>query len=142
MTSSRGSGLPELLAEIAEVAGLPAALAIADTRGGTKVHFPASVADDHWLVATVGREAADRLCDHFRVNHKGGVTVVVPRGPARFYAVARCRALAMRAEGASIALTARTIGVTSRTVEVWTAAARASPARKPSRKPDTKPRKA
>ena len=116
-------GLPELLAEIAGVAGLAPALAIAEAKGGTKAHFPAQAGDRHWLPRLVGREAADLLCEHFRVNHRGGVTVVVPLGPHRFYARARRRALELRAGGTSIAQTARLVGVATRTVERWCAGA-------------------
>ncbi|MGA8169798.1 MAG: hypothetical protein WB816_03015, partial [Methylocystis sp.] len=52
--------------------GLRAALAIAEARGGTEAHFPARAPDDHWLTRAVGREAADRICAHFRVAQRGG----------------------------------------------------------------------
>ena len=39
--------LPPLLNEIAEVAGVVAALAIAEARGGTRVHLPARAPDGH-----------------------------------------------------------------------------------------------
>lgn len=46
--------LPSVLGEIADVAGIAAALAIADKVGGTRINIPARVQDDHWLVETVG----------------------------------------------------------------------------------------
>ncbi|MBX3527539.1 MAG: hypothetical protein KF904_15150, partial [Rhodoblastus sp.] len=73
--------LPPLLNEIAEVAGVVAAVAIAEARGGTRVHFPARAPDGHWLVALVGREAADELCAHFRATQAGGSYVLIPVGP-------------------------------------------------------------
>jgi hypothetical protein len=53
--------LPGVLAEIASVAGEAAALAISARVGGTRVYIPAHAGDDHWLVDTVGREAADKI---------------------------------------------------------------------------------
>ena len=53
--------LPGILGEIADVAGIPAALAIADEVGGTRINIPARAGDDHWLVKTVGREAAETV---------------------------------------------------------------------------------
>ena len=116
--------LPAFLAEIADVAGLPAALAIAQVRGGTRAHFPASCPNDHWLVATVGREVADKICEHLKVNHKGGVTELVPLGPTRLYDRARFEALALSDAGMSISDTAREVGVSTRAVELWKAAER------------------
>lgn len=119
--------LPELLQEIAEVAGLDAAMAIAAAKGGIRAHFPARADDEHWLTRAVGREAADKLCTHFCVNHRGGVTLQVPLGPRNFYSLARRRAVEMAAEGHSIAGTARSLGVTTRAVEKWRAKNKADP---------------
>lgn len=75
--------LPGVLGEIADVAGIPAALAIADQVGGTRINIPARAKDDHWLVQTVGREAADQICDYFRTlsaEHReaGARHIVIP----------------------------------------------------------------
>lgn len=113
--------LPAVLAEIAEVAGIAAALAIADARGGTRVHFPARAPDEHWLPRLVGREAADKLCAHFRVTMSGGVTVLVPLGPKNFYKRARRRAGEMFAKGSSNAEVAKAIGVHCRSIERYRA---------------------
>ena len=63
------------LDEIAEVAGIAAALAILDARGGTKVYIPqpAKIDDSHWLVAIVGHKAAMAVADRF-----GGCSVEIP----------------------------------------------------------------
>ena len=50
--------LPPLLAEIAEVAGLDAALALASARGGSRITIPAHPRADHWFARAVGMEAA------------------------------------------------------------------------------------
>ncbi len=110
--------LPPKLNEIAEVAGLVAAVAIAEARGGTRVHFPARAPDGHWLVELVGREAADKLCEHFRARPAGGSEVLIPVGPKNFYARARRRALELR--GAKpVAQIALDLGVTQRVVFKW-----------------------
>ncbi len=75
-------GLPLLLQEIAEVAGLPAALALAEARGGNRVYLPRpeQLDEDHWLVKAVGREAAIKICKHYFLP--GGRTELdLPRGP-------------------------------------------------------------
>ena len=74
------SWLPPLLNEIADVIGVDAALALADARGGSRVSIPAKANDKHWLVKTLGREAADKLCDHFRAGY-GGSQFDLPLGP-------------------------------------------------------------
>lgn len=56
------AALPGVLAEIASVAGEAAALAISARVGGTRVYIPTHAPDDHWLVESVGREAADKVC--------------------------------------------------------------------------------
>lgn len=72
--------LPPLLAEIAEVAGLDAALAMADARGGSRITIPARPRPDHWLVQAVGVDAAKLIADHFRVGNSG-LIVELPVGP-------------------------------------------------------------
>jgi hypothetical protein len=108
--------LPSVLAEIAEVAGLDAALKIAEKRGGTEIYIPASAGEDHWLVATVGREAADAICRHFSTGH-GGVSVILPLGPGGSLATIRRTADRMIAEGRTIAEIALAVGYTARAVE-------------------------
>lgn len=122
--------LPGLLAEIADVVGEDAAIAIAEAKGGFRAHFPRKVTEDHWLVAAVGRQVADRLCKHFAVG-EGGVLLHVPLGPAGFYGQARRRALSLRASGTSISNTARLVGVSTRTVEKWVAEARSAGSNQP-----------
>lgn len=110
--------LPPLLNEIADIAGVVAAVQIAEARGGTRVHFPARAPDGHWLVELVGREAADKLCDHFRATAAGGSYVLIPVGPKNFYARARRRAIELRGEKSASAI-ALALGVTERVVYKW-----------------------
>jgi hypothetical protein len=108
--------LPGVLHEIATLAGLPAALALAEKFGGTRVHFPGRAPDGHWLVELVGREAADKLCAHFRSRGRGGYAVEIPLGPKNFYMKARKLAVELHTQGVSGYETARRIGVSSRSI--------------------------
>lgn len=84
------TALPGVLAEIAALAGDEAALAVADARGGTEVYIPPVPADDHWLCALIGREAARAVADHL-TEGVGGRRIELPLGPAGH--AARMRAL-------------------------------------------------
>lgn len=70
--------LPAVLQEIAEVAGLDAAWAIARAKGGTTIFLPRRVGSRHWLSQIVGYETAQKICAHFRSNHQE--RLVVPMG--------------------------------------------------------------
>lgn len=104
-------GLPPLLEDIAEAAGLDAALALAEAKGGQKVYFPASPGDDHWLCRLVGREAAIAIC----ILH-GVRNLEIPRGPAGSAQKLRRRIARLIADGASTNEIARTCRVSFRTV--------------------------
>lgn len=77
------AGLPRLMVEFAQVAGLEAAWRIFEARGGNRAYIPAVAGDDHWLVRTAGREAADKICAHFAGGEDGdkGIELELPRGP-------------------------------------------------------------
>lgn len=112
--------LPAILAEIAEIAGLEAALAIADRRGGARVLIPRHAPDDHWLVEAVGREAADAICHHFAVDGADGkplgtYEVYLPLGPHGALKRARRRLVSELENGASVRQAARKAGLTERT---------------------------
>jgi len=111
--------LPGLLGDIARIAGLTAALAIAERVGGTRVSIPVRATDDHWLVEAVGREAATKICDHFRIlapdgRESGAVHVVIPRGPAGCLAKARRRLARELDAGVSAREAARRAGLSER----------------------------
>lgn len=86
MSAASFDGLPELLAEIADVAGLEAALALAEAKGGQRIYLPPYPKKNHWLVETIGQEAADKICAHFRSVGGGGRAtaqeMIVPLGPS------------------------------------------------------------
>ena len=94
------SWLPPLLNEIADVAGVEAALALADARGGSRVSIPAKAADTHWLVVTPGRDSADKTCEHFRSGY-GGSVIDLPVGPSASANATRKKADQMIRDGVS-----------------------------------------
>lgn len=117
----RYAWLPEILAEIAEVAGLDAALGVAAARGGTAVYIPASAGDDHWLVKAAGRAGADAICRHFAFSADGvarhGADIVLPLGPRGSIPQIRAKVDRMILEKKSVSEIALACGMTSRSVE-------------------------
>lgn len=73
--------LPSIIAEIAEVAGMDAAWALARAKGGQQVFIPAKAKPDHWLPRLVGMEAAEAICKHFSTNYRG-VDILIPMAVA------------------------------------------------------------
>lgn len=116
----------DVLAEIRAAAGAEAVAAITRAKGGRRVRFPVEVRPRNWLVQLIGTDAAARLCAHFRARNLVGVELKIPLGDSGKYAQARREALRLRRAGRSIAETAGLVGVSTRTVEKWTAAARAA----------------
>ncbi len=122
------SRLPGVLAEIAEVAGEPAAILIATRVGGQRVYIPAAVTDDHWLVECIGRAKAELICRHFAIDGRG-TRVDVPLGGGGAYPQLR-RAISKRIHEldrmpkASVRSIAGEIGITTRTVHRHRAAHR------------------
>lgn len=74
------TALPPLLAEIAEVAGEEAALALAQAYGGVRIYIPPTVDADHWISKLIGHEAALRVCDRLTAG-LAGRRVDLPLGP-------------------------------------------------------------
>lgn len=106
------NGLPQVIAEIAEVAGPDAAWTLASARGGQQVFIPATVKSGHWLADLVGIEAAERICSHFSANGRGD-TILIPM--AAHVRKREVLAKAM-AEGAKVDQAAGLAGVHRRTV--------------------------
>jgi hypothetical protein len=65
-------GLPAVIADIAEVAGIDAARVIAAEKGGQEVSIPAEAKEGHWLVELVGMSAARKICAHYQETTKEG----------------------------------------------------------------------
>jgi hypothetical protein len=107
-------GLPALLAEIAEVAGLATALALAEERGGNRIYIPERAPDDHWLVRLVGRSATDKLCHHFATP--SGIELELPRGPTGSRAAQWRELRTMIEAGRPSSEITRRLGISRRTV--------------------------
>ncbi|RLQ88897.1 hypothetical protein [Notoacmeibacter ruber] len=120
------TALPGILGEIEDVAGLAAALAVAQAVGGTRQYIPGSAPDGHWLVDTVGRDAADRICAHFALTdahgRASGTLYTIPMGPTGSAREARRRLRQALAKGASARDAAQIAGVHERTA--WRAKAK------------------
>lgn len=119
--------LPGILVEIAEVAGEPAAIALAARVGGMRVYIPARAAEGHWLVDCVGRRAAEKICAHFAVDGSGQ-RIDVPLAGGGAYPQLK-RAIARRLheldrQGKSSREITQAVGVTQRTVHRHRAAHR------------------
>lgn len=76
--------LAPLLAEIADVAGLEAALKIAEARGGTIVNIPAGKRKQNWLIDCVGPEAAEKIIQHFTSGYTR-LQLDIPLPPTNSY---------------------------------------------------------
>lgn len=113
----------DIFAEIAEVAGEAAAVALIAQYGGTKVYVPARISARHWLVECVGRPAAEKICAHFATSAAGsrrGCQVELPLGNAGAYRQLRRRINRLihqrLTEGRSENEIAAEVRVTTRTV--------------------------
>lgn len=115
------SWLPPLLDEIAELAGLEAALALAEAAGGEKRYIPGDPTPDHWLTQACGAQAAAKIAYRY-----GGNLLEIPRGPAGSAAKTARRIRDMMEAGASSNEIARATGVVFRTVTRHRAKARKS----------------
>ncbi|MDR3437163.1 hypothetical protein [Telmatospirillum sp.] len=109
-----GLDLPPILTEIAEVAGVVAALQVANAKGGGPAYFRAAdnLEPGYWLVDAVGLEAAQKIIKRF-----GAGTIEIPLGPLagnrnRLWTAIQ-KALK---DGESVATVARLVGVHVRTV--------------------------
>jgi len=78
------TAFPGILAEIADVAGEEAALAVARVRGGTQIYIPPVPANDHWLCALIGRDEAVAVCDKL-TDGVGSRRADVPMGQYSAY---------------------------------------------------------
>lgn len=111
MSSSKQTYLPPILDQIAEAAGLPAAMALAKARGGRIVTIPQR-APGTKLAAIVGLAAAEKI-----IEALGAGDLLIPFGP---YGGAQARRLSVVEAiegGASVSQAARQSGVHMRTVK-------------------------
>lgn len=119
MSKASWPELPALLAEIAEVAGIDAALAIAEAKGGQSVIVPTRLRADHWLSVAVGQDKAEIISRHFTSGHRRQ-ELVIPLGPSGSFLAERRRRARLIAEanarGASANQIAQEAGITERSV--------------------------
>lgn len=117
------SWLPATLRTIADVAGLDAALALAERYGGRRVKLPSRFRPGSWLDEAVGEEAAKAIIGHF-----GTTPLDIPLGGGGSYAQMRrqlnARFEQLEAEGAPAARIAAELGITERAVRMRRAARR------------------
>jgi len=80
-------GLPAVIAEIVQVAGIDAARLLAAEKGGQEVDIPAEAREGHWLTELLGIPAAKKICAHYRSHGPGGrprgVRLVIPMANVR-----------------------------------------------------------
>lgn len=107
--------LPQVLADIARIAGAEAARRVALAVGGTRVYIPPIPGPDHWLTKLVGHAAARKIADHFTAGI-GGARVDIPLGDTGFIASQQARIDAMILAGRSERDIALACGYTGRTV--------------------------
>ena len=124
MTDSAASAsikLPGLLAEIADAAGVEAALTIARAKGGVRAYFPAVPTAEHWLSRLVGHQKALAIGAAVAPG-RSGIEIEVPSGRAYDHAQRRRCILDMSAAGLSAPAIARELGLHQRTVKKYLAA--------------------
>ncbi|MDP2131935.1 MAG: hypothetical protein U0995_08905 [Erythrobacter sp.] len=107
--------LPQVLDEIARVAGDEAAWLVAEAVGGVQVYIPPTPDADHWLTRLLGRESALRIADHFTGGF-GGRRLEIPLGDTGFMVCAQRKCDAMLLAGRSERDIARACGYTIRGV--------------------------
>lgn len=127
--------LPPLLDDIAEAAGLQAALLLMREYGGKRVYIPVRAPEGHWLVRLVGREPADKICalfatriDSEREKSRHGAEITIPIAGAGAMGAARRRAMELLDKGAPVNEVVRVSGVCQRTA--WNYKARVKDVRK------------
>lgn len=103
--------LPASMAELADIIGLPAVLALMKAFGGTELWVPQKLSHAHALVGAIGPEAAQTLCEYM-----AGERCKVPRG-AEIIREIRNRAIRReRREGAKLDELALRYEITDRQV--------------------------
>lgn len=115
------SGLPGILATIADIAGKDVAYEIARSYGGIRVSIPPRAVEGHWLVELVGVETADRICRGLATLSPEGKlqgirNEVIPKGPTAVLRAARRQAREALEAGQSAREAARASGLHERTI--------------------------
>lgn len=111
MTGAAHDDLPEVLREIAALAGRDAAVKLAQAKGGTRIYVPRKVDIGHWLAKLIGLDAA-----YMVRNLYAGEIIAIPLGASGSRHNAQATARQALDDGASVAQAARAAGLTERTV--------------------------
>ncbi|GJD93387.1 hypothetical protein [Methylobacterium iners] len=112
MTSTVSSlRLPPVLRDIADVAGVAAALKLAQAKGGTRIYVPRKISEGHWLAELLGMEAASAVRKLY-----AGENIAVPLGLSGALQNARRIAREALDKGASVSQAARAAGLTERSI--------------------------
>ncbi|MEM7426745.1 MAG: helix-turn-helix transcriptional regulator [Pseudomonadota bacterium] len=112
----RAPRLPGILGEIADVAGVEAARAVAKARGGCRAYFVAKPLPDNWLVELVGMELAEAIGAEL-APAQGGLELEVPYGPASSRVDQWGEIYRRLGEGQTQTEIAKAHGITRRTVQ-------------------------
>lgn len=106
---------PGILQEIADAAGIDAALKIAKAKGGTNVYLPGADSADreNWLKELVGEEAAAKIG---RSCAPKGVRVDIPLGPFSRNALLSAEIRRRLDASENVSEIARAVGCAARTV--------------------------
>lgn len=89
---SSPTDVPQVLAEIAAVAGWDAAWTLARAKGGQQIFIPARATARHWMTKLIGMEAARAICEHYRAG-RGGHLLTLPSGRMHQSKIAMVKAL-------------------------------------------------
>ncbi len=113
--------LPRRVAELAEVAGLAAALKLVELRGGRRVYIPKTADAGHWLAEHIGLPALAVLAARY-----GGADMEIDR----CCGLRRALVVAEYERGVPVSVLAERYGCTERAIRYMTVAASAKlPAR-------------
>lgn len=105
---ARLQDMPASLAEIADLFGVEAAVALVEHFGGTEVKFPARPTEDHPVLIALGEDLGRALCAYF-----GGELIYIPHGKR---SSTRADVSRLEAAGYDRATIARRLGISQRHV--------------------------
>jgi DNA-binding CsgD family transcriptional regulator len=81
VAAMKNAQLPQVIADIAQVAGEEAAWTLAREKGGRQVYIPGRVDAGHWLAKLVGLDAAQKICIFYRAGGSG-THILIPMASA------------------------------------------------------------
>jgi hypothetical protein len=104
--------LPSRVADLAQVIGLPAALALVEAYGGRSIWVPKKASEQHWLAELIGMDAFASLCAAY-----GYTALEIDRCAAAIRATVEARIVREHAQGASNNELAGRYGYTARGIK-------------------------